>query len=188
MTGAGNVSQERKFCRFAATPRPEEGVWGVPKDGFCLSSFVVLSPEGVPGSVLVGKVSPSAPWGEIGGLDSRRIQLNSQGWMIPSCHLLQGESPQAAAVRVLKEQLGKESVRLGPPEIFSEVYTPRRHSGLSEHWDLEFVFRGTLPEAEPPQHVAWAELKYLDIAHTPRTEFIRSHDEILENLHFRFPE
>jgi ADP-ribose pyrophosphatase YjhB (NUDIX family) len=172
--------EARRFARLAEGRSAEEGYWPLPPDGLCLSSFLVLSPSGIRTKVLVGKIDPRGPWGEIGALNPHRIQLNSEGWMLPSCHLLYFESPRDAAIRVLREQLGLENLTLEGPSIFSEKYRPRRHPERGEHWDLEFVFRGEVPTRRTPAPAAWKELRFIDPSKTARSEFTRSHDEVLE--------
>jgi ADP-ribose pyrophosphatase YjhB (NUDIX family) len=176
----------RRFARLAEGRSLEEGYWPLPPDGLCLSTFLVLSPNGVRTRVLVGEIDPRGPWDEIGALNSYRIQLNSGRWMLPSCHLLYFESPHDAANRVLSEQLGLENIMLEGPSIFSEKYRPRRHPERGEHWDLEFVYRGEVPTGWTPVHPAWKELRFVDPCETPRSEFTRLHDEVLELAGFAF--
>jgi len=87
---------DRKFCRFASADRPLQ-TREIPEGGICLSAFVVLSESGHRDRVLMGHLDPSAGWDHIGALDPERAALNSKGWMLPSSHLILGESPQAAA-------------------------------------------------------------------------------------------
>lgn len=172
--------EARKFCRFANDRSTAEGYWPMVPDGLCLSSFLLLSPPDRPGEVLVGRIDPRGPWESIGALDPRRVAANVNGWMLPSCHLRYFEPPDEAARRILQEQLGAAGIALSPPEVHSEVYPPKRHPDHGEHWDLEFLFRGTWTHAYPPHHAAWTELRFVDPARTPRGAFTRSHDEVLE--------
>jgi ADP-ribose pyrophosphatase YjhB (NUDIX family) len=176
---------ERRFARLAEGRSKEEGYWPLPPDGLCLSSFLLLSPSGLRDKVLVGRIDPEGPWAEIGALNPRRIQLNAEGWMLPSCHLLYFESPDDAARRILDEQLGLRDIPLEAPLVFSEKYRPRRHPQRGEHWDLEFLYRGEVPSTWVPKHGAWKLLRFVDPSQTPREEFTRSHDEILELVGFR---
>ena len=164
---------DRKFCRFATSDRPLQ-TREIPEGGICLSAFIVLSESGHRDRVLMGHLDPSADWDHIGALDSERAALNSKGWMLPSSHLLLGESPQAAADRILKEQLGLPSHPLNGPLVFSEVYGPKNH------WDLEFVFLGERNQIG--QHPAWTELAFIDTNETPREEVSRYHDDILAHV------
>jgi ADP-ribose pyrophosphatase YjhB (NUDIX family) len=184
---SGEAAVARRFARFSPEESAERGRWGIPEDGLCLSSFVLLSPRGEPGRVLAGKLDPAADWRRIGALDDQRKLANAGGWMLPSCHLLFFESPQAAAARIVEEQLGLKGVQLGPAETFSEVYRPKRHPNSGQHWDLIFLFRGTLESSAPPRHPVWEELAFVEPARTPRERFTRSHDEVLELAGFRFP-
>ncbi len=180
----------RRFCRFSDGRPASEGFWRLPADGMCLSAFVLLSPEGRPDEVLVGQVDPSGPWERIGALDPARVRLWGQAgqWMLPSCHLLFFESPPAAAERIVREQLGLDGLLLGEPRVFSETYAPSRLPAEHQHWDLDFLFRGTVGGASPPRHPAWKELRFVRPDTTPRRAFTRLHDDILELAGFRFPE
>ena len=106
--------------------------------------------------------------------------------MLPSSQLLFFEGPAEAAERVLAEQLGLKGVTLDGPTVASEVYRSPRHPERARHWDLQFLFRGTLPTATPPASSAWEELAFVEPSTTPRVEFTRSHDEVLELAGYRF--
>src|SRR2546426_302449 len=127
------MATERRFSRFATSDRSLQ-TREIPEGGICLSAFLVISQTGHPERVLMGHLNPNGPWDHIGALDAERAEMNSKGWMLPSSHLMLGESPQGAAERILKEQLGLPSQALTGPHVFSEVY------GAKNHWDLEFVF------------------------------------------------
>ena len=167
------MATERKFCRFAATDRPLS-TREIPEGGICLSAFLVIREAGREGHVLMGRLDPAAAWDHIGALDPERAQANSQGWMLPSSHLLIGESPEATADRILKEQLGVPEQPLDGPRVFSEVY------GAKNHWDLEFVFQGE--RGQIAQHPAWSELRFVDVNETPRDQIARYHEDILAHV------
>lgn len=176
------MATDRRFCRFSRRP-PEEGAGAlytteIPEGGLCLSSFLVI--EDAEGRVLMGRLDPAAPWDHIGALDPARTAAHSRGWMLPSSHLMLYESPQEAARRILKEQLGM-TVDLKGPTVVAEVGTPRRFPDLRNHWDFEFIFQGDAKGREPPSHKAWKELRYVDLGRTPRREITRSHDDVLVN-------
>ncbi len=107
-------------------------------------------------------------------MDSERAQANSRGWMLPASHFLIGEAPEAAAERILKEQLGLPTQSLIGPRVFSEVY------GAKNHWDLEFVFLGERDQIA--QHPAWSELAFVDVNATPRDQIARYHEDILAHV------
>jgi ADP-ribose pyrophosphatase YjhB (NUDIX family) len=175
----------RRFARLAADRSSAEGYWPLPPDGLCLSTFLLLSPRGDSRKVLVGRIDPRGPWGEIGALDARRVRQNLDGWMLPSCHLMYFESPDEAATRILREQLGLGNVALERPLVFSETYRPRRHPERGTHWDLQFLYRGDVPNSWTPEHPAWGILRFVDPAEVPRKDFTRSHEEVLELAGYR---
>ena len=191
------MTTDRRFARFNAgsaisSGKPDTGALTtreVPEGGMCLSSFVVLTEAGGPNRVLLGRLDPGAAWDHIGALDPERVEAHSRGWMIPSSHLILRESPQAAAGRILREQLELEGVRLSGPTVVSEVYAPKRFPHLADHWDLEFVFRGELHAGKPPPRAsAWRELAFVDLGRTKKVEMARSHEDVLESAGFRFAE
>jgi hypothetical protein len=157
--------------RYVDTPE-------VPKDGLCLSSFVLISEKRNAKNVLMGHVNPNAPWDHMGALDPERVEIHRKGWMLPSCHLMLLESPFEAARRVLHEQLGIEQMELTGPQVFSDVYESKRFN-LKEHWDLGFIFKGSLDQAQLPKTDAWLDLQFVDGAGLRREEFARSHDDVL---------
>ena len=156
----------------------------IPEGGVCLSSFLIVTDSS--GGVLMGHLNPKAPWDQIRALDAERARTHSRGWMLPSSHLMLLESPQEAAQRILREQLGMQGVELSEPMVVAEVGTPRRFSSLQRHWDFEFIFRAKAPSGTPPRNEAWTELRYIDPTQTRRQDVARSHDEVLENAGFRF--
>jgi ADP-ribose pyrophosphatase YjhB (NUDIX family) len=166
----GAMATERKFSRFNPADRPVT-TREIPEGGICLSAFLVIGKTGHGDHVLMGHLDPAAPWDHIGALDPERAEVNSKGWMLPSSHLLLGESPQAAAERVLKEQLGLPMLPLEGPHVFSEVY------GAKNHWDLHFVFIGERDQIG--QHPAWSELAFVNVNETPRDQIARYHEDIL---------
>lgn len=183
------MTTNRQFCRFA---RPAPGLESnrvyttqIPEGGLCLSSFLILT-EGESQRVLMGRLDPGAPWDEIGALDADRALTHSRGWMLPSSHLMVYESPQEAAQRILREQLGVQHLELSEAKVVSEVGTPRRFPSLARHWDFEFIFRGKMALGSAPRHDAWSELRFIDLTRTGRQEVARSHDDVLESAGFSF--
>ncbi len=166
------MATERKFCRFGVADRPLT-MREIPEGGICLSAFLVISETRHEERVLMGHLNPAAPWDQIGALDPERAEANRNGWMLPASHLLIGEAPEAAAERILKEQLGLPT-QLSGPRVFSEVY------GAKNHWDLEFVFLGNRDQAA--QHPAWSELRFVDVNETPRDQIARYHEDILAHV------
>lgn len=177
MRGAvgGAMATERKFCRFNPSDRPMQ-TREIPEGGICLSAFLILNETGHQDRVVMGRLNPAEPWDHIGALDPERAEANSKGWMLPSSHLILGESPESAAERILREQLGlpSESQPLTGPYVFSDV------SGAKNHWDIEFVFLGQRDSIA--QHPAWTDLRFVDVNATPRDEIARYHEDILAHV------
>jgi len=180
------MTTARRFCRFNRVDEVTFGMTEFPEGGLCLSAFLILSERGHPDRVLMGHLNPAAAWDHIGALDASRTQAHSRGWMLPSSHLMVKESPQEAAARIAQEQLGLTDLKVADPKVVSEVYSPRRFADVPDHWDLEFLFRGELPQGMVPRHAAWTELRFVDLATTPKSAIARSHEEVLESAGLRF--
>ena len=183
------MATQRRFCRFARAKEEYVGnpvyTTDIPQGGMCLSSFLVIT-EGDSDRVLMGHLNPGAAWDEIGALDAERAEVHSKRWMLPSSHLMLYESPQDAARRILREQLGMEGLDLTGPSVIAEAGTPKRFPNLPKHWDFEFIFRGRMAEGEAPKNEAWSDLSFIDLHRTGRDGIARSHDEVLENAGLRF--
>ncbi len=171
----------RRFARLRPGGEPPSpGSAGVPSDGMCLSVFLVFRPPNEPGRVLLGKMDPAARWGDLAALDAERVARFADRWVLPASHLLLFESPDAAAARVAKEQLGIDLADLPSPRVFSEAYGRPGAEGKDPHWDLDFVYDLVWPEPRPPRAAAWKELTLVDVARVPRAEFGRGHADVLE--------
>jgi ADP-ribose pyrophosphatase YjhB (NUDIX family) len=173
------MATNRRFCRFNKLGDVSLGMPEVPEGGLCLSAFLILHERGHDRRVLMGHLNPAAPWDHIGALDASRTAVHSQGWMLPSSHLILNESPDEAARRIAAEQLERDDLMFSEPKVVSEVYTPRRFPDLVRHWDLEFLFLGEWPGGAAPKAAAWTELAFVDLDATARSAIARSHEDIL---------
>lgn len=173
------MTTERKFCRFNKLGDVPFGMPEVPEGGLCLSAFLLIAERSHPGHVLMGHLDPAAPWDHIGALDPSRTAVHRKGWMLPSSHLIVGESPDAAARRIAAEQLERADLTFADAKVVSEVYTPRRFPDIVRHWDLEFIFRGEWPDGASPRAAAWTDLRFVDPASTPKADIARSHEDVL---------
>jgi ADP-ribose pyrophosphatase YjhB (NUDIX family) len=133
----------------------------------------------------MGHLNPSADWDHIGALDEARVQIHSKGWMLPSSHLIIHESPKDAASRIAREQLNVENLLLSEPKVVSEVYAPERFQNLSGHWDIEFIFFAAVEKTALGKPSAWIELQFIDPSTTVKSEFARSHEDVLQSAGFR---
>ncbi len=174
---------ERRYTRLRRGPiPPDSGSAEVPENGMCLSTFLVIEAPHRPGFVLLGKVNPKAPWFEIGAVDPKRLGAIGERWMLPSSQLLLFESPDAAARRILKDQLATSELDLSGPQVFSD---PSDRPGGDPHWDFHFVYRGRWPSDTPPQAGAWSRLEFVDIAQVSRADIARAQGDVLELVGLR---
>jgi ADP-ribose pyrophosphatase YjhB (NUDIX family) len=173
------MTTNRRFAAFDATGREGLGTAEIPKDGLCISAFLVIAEDNEPERVLVGRINPKAPWDHFGAINQGRLEKVASGWMLPSSHLILLESPGDAAKRILREQLEMEdsSVRLtNQPVVFSDV-----HDGAEHHWDIGFIYRGSMSREDIPKNSPkWRELRFVDFESTPRSDFARFHDEVID--------
>lgn len=146
----------------------------------CLSAYLVLRSPTAPREVLVGKVNASGPWWEVAALDEKRVAGLVDRWVLPATQLLLFESPQAAALRIATEMLGRPSLNVGLPRVFSEAYA-RGPGPADPHWDLQFVFSAPWPGGplEPSKGKLWSELNFVDIEKTSASSFGRGHGDVL---------
>jgi ADP-ribose pyrophosphatase YjhB (NUDIX family) len=174
------MTTDRRFCRFNKSPETASfSVTEIPEDGLCLSAFLLVTEPRHPRWVLMGHMNPSAPWDHLGALDPGRVEAHRHGWMLPSSHLIFKEAPDEAARRIAREQLELPDLEVSSAGVFSEVYRPRRYTGYSEHWDLEFLFRATRSEARLGRPAAWTELRFVDTERAGTADIARSHEDIL---------
>lgn len=177
---------DRKFAAFSKSGREGLGISEIPKDDFCISAFLVIREEKDRRKVLMGHLNPDEDWAHIGALTKDRIEDLSKGWMLPSCHLLYGESPQEAASRIASEQLGSDSkeLNISEPKVYSEVYASKRFPEKKQHWDLEFIFEGQIEGSRMLQKnpKAWKKLEFIDIDAVNPQEIARSHEDILARV------
>ena len=180
------MTTNRKFAAFANNDREGMGFSEVPKGGFCISSFLIIRDKENPRRVLMGHLDPSENWDHIGALTRNRKEEHSKGWMLPSCHVIYGESPSDAAKRIAVEQLGiaSEQVGLSGPRDYSEVYGSKINPDAKEHWDLEFLFEGRLGPKKLSENrsKAWKDLDFVDIDSVDKNEIARSHGDILARI------
>lgn len=176
-----DAATPRRFARF----RPAEGevagrhVWAVPSSGFCVSAFLLVGDPKNPNSVVLGRPLASAPWREIGALEPKALESLQDRWILPASHLIQFESPRAAAERILREQLSIEGVELRGPEVVSEAYPFRSEPEGGTHWDLHFLFRADWPRGRELHSPVFKELRLIDTRLVAAPQLGRGHGDIL---------
>jgi ADP-ribose pyrophosphatase YjhB (NUDIX family) len=164
------LTTDRRFAAFSKDALPPR-MNRLPDGGLCISAFLVISKKSEPGEVLLGRLNKNAEWDHIGALDVKRRERFASGWMLPSSHLILFETPEGAARRILREQLGIRNQVLEGPLAFADT------SGTSNHWDIGFVFTGERESV--PTSAAWDELKFVDVAQLKRDEIVRSQLDVL---------
>jgi ADP-ribose pyrophosphatase YjhB (NUDIX family) len=100
-----------------------------------------------------------------------RPEFTAGKWIFPSSIINYGEHPEAAAKRIVKEQLGAEAknVKLVDIQSFGD-----------KHWDLCFVYEVSIDGVgKVSQDIEKAE--YFDRGKLP-TEFRSDHAEVLQTL------
>jgi len=150
----------------------------VPKGGTCLSSFLVLKSKG---GILVGKMTRPEVWVErffVGAMFAPQY-VASNKWLIPASHLKYGEAPQEAASRVLVEQVGAKKGNLKLLQVQSHL-SQDPNDPESAHWDVCFVYGGTLSTVEKPEW--FSELKFVKPKDLKSDDFTRGHGDVLRQL------
>jgi len=176
----------RRFTRFRRGPVPENSdASEVPDNGMCLSVFLILEDPKRDGAVLMGRLDPSAPWFEIGALGGARVSKVSDRWMLPSSQLMLFESPDDAARRIFREQLGSSPVALTGPAVFSDPSVRKGEEDRDPHWDIHFVYRGRWPSSAVPHAAAWKHLEFVDVTRVKSFEIARSQGDVLELAGFQ---
>ncbi len=155
-----------KFVRYGPSPR-----YGMPEAGFCASSFVLVRDDR--SRVLAGIARDHRNWRErwqpnINAYRPVDQEAEFRSWRLPAAYLVEGEHPDEAARRVLRDQLRMPLKKLERPSIYS-FYDPSSWYPGRRHYDLCFVYevRGAEPR-ETPQW--WERLEFV----TPR--FLRDQD------------
>ncbi|MGD0249809.1 MAG: hypothetical protein ABSB97_02815 [Thermoplasmata archaeon] len=175
------MSEERRFTRLRRGSEPEgPGFYVVPDGGMCLSVFLVIQPTGGDPRVLLGRIDPEAPWHHLGAIERSRLATIGDRWLLPASQLLFFESPEEAALRIVREHLESDPFPLVGPSVFSEAYRRPESRPADPHWDLHFIFRGRWPSDRPPRASPWKELAFLDPVTLDAVEIGRGHADILD--------
>jgi hypothetical protein len=170
-----------RFTRFrAGSGAMPAGYSTIPGNGMCLSTFLVLRAPDDPHRVLLGRIDPSAPWLEKGGLDPDRVAANATTWLLPACQWLLFETPPASVDRIARDFLDGSLPPLQGPRVVSETMARSTPESSDPHWDVNFLYEGTWPTPEPPRSKLFRELAFRDVRTLRRAEFGRHHDDLLD--------
>lgn len=149
---------EQRHARYG----PPDRYPAPPPAGLCMSAFAVLR-QGR--KVLVGVPAPHPRWEQdfipqfrIYAKDDLAAAFSTP--RLPGVYLREGEHPDAALARVVREQLGARAYEAAKPDISSWQAPSDWYPG-HQHWDLCFAYRvkAALPKRVPPwwRSLAWAD-------------------------------
>jgi len=153
-------SAMNRYARYG----PSDRYPSPPPAGMCISVFAVIRKDH---KVLVGIPRPHKFW------TSRWIpqwliypkeELNKvydKQSRLPSCYLLEGEHPDHALDRVMREQLGINQFSHSGPQVMSYNSISDWYPGES-HWDLVFVYAVEKARPRKMKLPWWKELVFLD--------------------------
>ena len=149
----------------------------VPKGGTCISIFLILKEKG---GILVGKMAKPEVWVErfyVGEMFASKY-ASSNKWILPASHLEYGEKPDAAAMRVLTQEIGVEHGRVTLREVQSHLSQDPNDSEAA-HWDICFVYEGTLRgKVERPDW--FSDLRFVNPKELGSEDFTRGHGDVLK--------
>lgn len=154
-----------KFVRYGPAPR-----YGMPEAGFCAGSFVLVR-DGR--KILAGIPERHRKWREqwqpnINSYRPQDQEAEFQSWRLPAAYLYEGEHPDDAARRVMRDQLRIPLRRVGQPAIYS-FYDPSSWYPGRRHYDLCFVYeaRGSARRDTPPW---WKRLEFVELTFLRKRE------------------
>jgi ADP-ribose pyrophosphatase YjhB (NUDIX family) len=157
----------------------------VPKEGLCLSTFVVIRRGR---RILLGRPHANNAWPEKGGFPKRHsAAIEKEGtWLMPATHLLMEEAPDRAARRIANQWAGVS----GLPKFImvqSHLRAPRRRTRQpqskartgSNHWDICFVYE-LRTKAAPKPKSWWSETRFCTPLEIRGMTLGRGHKDILK--------
>jgi len=172
---------QSRWARFG----PPDRAWfsHVPAGGFCVSAFLLVRNRR--GDLLLGQPSLHSDWPQKGCLPIWRVRdvRKENGWILPASHFLMDESPEHAAVRIMRDWAG---ISVGRPRLLdvrSEVMPTRAMAGSGRtrrrvnHWALCFVYELTTNRT-PTHRKAWADLRFVPISELKALPIGRNHGDL----------
>ncbi len=166
-----------KFVRYGPAPR-----YGLPEAGFCASSFVLVHNGN---GILAGIPKDHRKWREqwqpnINVYRPQDQEAEFRSWRLPAAFLFEGEHPDDAAHRVLKDQLRMSVKRLDPPTIHT-FYDPSSWYPGHRHYDMCFVYhvKGGAPRDVPPW---WQRLEIVEPRFLKTVELGSAMDDLVRAI------
>ncbi len=126
-----------QFAYYGPSPKHD-----TPAGGFCISVFAVIRRGN---KVLLVKPTNRRKWltewsPNIRLMNQERLKKFTKSWLFPGGYVREGEAPEEALKRILKEQLGIKSFSAGPGKLYN-FYDPSNIFPGNMHWDYCFVFK-----------------------------------------------
>ncbi len=88
---------------------------------------------------------------------------------LPSTYIYEGENPDDALKRIMRDQLGVKTFSASAPRIFSYNSPSDWYPG-SYHWDLAFAYKVGISQ-KPRKSPNWKELEFLDRRELKKKDF-----------------
>jgi len=157
----------------------------------CISVFAVVRKRG---SVLVGVSKKGGRWTSewlpsITKSAGKDLDQELVVWRLPSAYIYEGEHPNGALERVMRDQLGVSKFAYSSPTVFSYAEPSEWYPG-NKHWDLAFAYEVTTTQ-RPRKDSHWKELLFLDEEELRKRDFGWNNDfvrEVAESKHLSAPE
>ncbi len=157
-----------------------------PGAGMCISVFSLTMKRDKQG-VLIGIPKSTRRWRTdwlYSKMKKPRPEIFEE-WRLPSCYLREGEHPEHAARRIIREQLGIRRFKISPnPKIYSYHSRSDWYPG-EKHWDLAFVYRVKIKQSNVPTKTSrkwWQELHFLRKGRELRSKNFGWNTDLMQDL------
>jgi len=179
MTAQRQLPVTERWAQFG--PRKKSWLINVPVGGVCLSTFIVAKSGD---AILLGLPRSGVEWAEQGGerLSGAEELERSNTWILPATHLLLGETPDDASIRIARDFTGLKGI----PE-FAMIQSHTRpaklwfkHVGNAVHWDLCFVYKLKIRGVPKKLLPWWKEMRLFDRVELRTLKIGRGHRDILK--------
>ncbi|MDA4131197.1 MAG: hypothetical protein OK457_10540 [Thaumarchaeota archaeon] len=178
---------KHKFARYG----PQERYEAPPGAGMCISVFGLVHRQGKKG-VLLGLPRQDPRWISewVSGwknYDENELAEVYRQWRLPSTYLLEGEHPEDAIRRIMKDQLEMKDFSLSRkgPRVFS-YNTPSQWYPGNNHWDLALVYDVKVKSKSQtsPKNIPkwWSELYFVKKKKEFRDKDYGWNDDIMRDL------
>jgi ADP-ribose pyrophosphatase YjhB (NUDIX family) len=154
-----------KYARYGPVER-----YDVPGAGMCLSVFAIIMNSRR--QVLIGIPKKESRWQEdwLYSKTKENSEIFEQ-WRPPSCYLREGEHPEDALARVMRDELGAKEYQFEPNPKIVSYYSPSDWYPGQSHWDLAFVYRIKVGEGFQPSMKWWRQLEFCKLENLKEKDF-----------------